>query len=121
MNPFAGWAQVGDGQTTRYSPAATALGESIYAFAVQSGTIKVCSGPFGHPWQKWAELGGLVTDSSVAAKSLSGRLYEAARGTSDHLVYVNSAADGHPFGSWTLVPGSLLVGGLPRQSPNRAY
>jgi hypothetical protein len=109
--PFGSWVPVGNGLTTNHSPAATALGERIYIFAVQNGSIKVCSTPFGQPWQKWTELEGLATDSPVAATAVGGRLYVVARGDKDHLVYFNSTAEGQPFGIWTLVPGRVFVVG----------
>ena len=46
--------------------------------------------------------GGGITEDSITAASLGKRIYAFVRGL-DNRVYSNSAADGQPFGEWSLL------------------
>ena len=47
--------------------------------------------------------GNGTTDAALATASFKDRIYVFAKGIEDKRVYVNSARDGQPFGTWALL------------------
>ena len=57
----------------------------------------------GIPQGVQGEMANSRTASAVATASLGNRIYVFAKGIDDKRIYHTSAADGQPFGQWSLM------------------
>ena len=122
-----GWAAI-PGAATDVAPAAATLGDRVYVFVKGlDNRIYTNSALEGQPFDGWGNgwtaIPDATTDTAPAAASLGNRIYVFAKGIDDKCIYVNSAADGEPLGSWRAVEGNATTDATPVAAAlgNRIY
>lgn len=105
---WSNWQSLGG--TLVDSPAAAAVGDTVYLFARGSDNALYfrTSTDRGASWDAWQYLGGILA-SAPAATAYNGRIYVFVAGSGGELYYRRSDVDGGFRDDWVLLGGLLTA------------